>query len=106
MSALTPLLRPEAPEVGKRDAAGRLRDLMRLARELGAHLHVDMESLDSREAVLELVLELLSEDEFADGPSAGVVLQAYLRDSRETLEQMLDWAREHPRARSRSSCGS
>ena len=40
-----------------------------------------MESLDSREAVLELVLALLAEDEFADGPSAGLVLQAYLRDS-------------------------
>jgi proline dehydrogenase len=97
VSALTPLLRPEAPEVGKQDAAGRLRVLMRLAHELGAHLHVDMESLDSREAVLELVLELLSEDEFADGPSAGVVVQAYLRDSPETLDSLLDWARAHPR---------
>ena len=71
---------------------------MRLARDLGAHLHVDMESLDSRETVLELVLELLSEDEFAHGPSAGVVVQAYLRDSPETVEQMLDWARRAPRA--------
>ena len=96
VSALTPLLRPEAPEAGKRDAAGRLRDLMRLARDLGAHLHVDMESLDSRETVLELVLDLLSEDEFAAGPSAGIVLQAYLRDSPETLEQILGWAGEHP----------
>jgi proline dehydrogenase len=97
VTALTPLLRAEAPEVGKRDAAGRLRGLLREARELGAHLHIDMESLDSRETVLELVLELLSEEEFASGPSAGVVLQAYLRDSSETLEQMLDWARAHPR---------
>ena len=40
-----------------------------------------MESLDSREAVLELVLELLDEEEFRAGPSAGLVLQAYLRDS-------------------------
>jgi proline dehydrogenase len=71
--------------------------LMRLARELGAHLHVDMESLDSREAVLELVLELLSEDEFVEGPSAGVVVQAYLRDSPETLDSILGWARAHPR---------
>ena len=95
VSALTPLLRPEAPEIGKADAAGRLRDLMRLARDLGAHLHIDMESLDSRETVLELVLDLLSENEFAPGPSAGVVLQAYLRDSPETLAQILGWAREH-----------
>ena len=45
--------------------------LLRRARELDAHLHIDMESFDSREAVTDLVLELLSEDEFRDGPSAG-----------------------------------
>jgi proline dehydrogenase len=91
VSALTPLLRPDAPELGKRDAAVRLRALLREAKELGAHLHVDMESLDSREAVLELVLELLDEPEFADGPSAGLVLQAYLRDSPDQLDRILEW---------------
>jgi RHH-type proline utilization regulon transcriptional repressor/proline dehydrogenase/delta 1-pyrroline-5-carboxylate dehydrogenase len=93
VSALTPLLRPDAPERGQRDAAERLRGLLREARELGAHLHIDMESLDSRDAVLELVLDLLGEDEFAAGPSAGVVLQAYLRDSPGTLDTILAWAR-------------
>ena len=68
VSALTPLLRPEAPERGKRDAAERLRGLLRQATELGAHLHIDTESLDSRDAVLELVLELLAEEEFLRGP--------------------------------------
>jgi RHH-type proline utilization regulon transcriptional repressor/proline dehydrogenase/delta 1-pyrroline-5-carboxylate dehydrogenase len=98
VSALTPLLRPEAPERGQRDAAPRLRELLRHAHRVGAHLHIDMESLDSREAVLELVLALLREPEFADGPSAGVVLQAYLRDSPQTLDTILEWARATPRA--------
>ena len=93
ISALTPLLRPDAPELGRRDAAARLRPLLRRANEVGAHIHIDMESLDSREAVFDLVLEVLSEDEFATGPSAGMVLQAYLRDSPEQLERILDWAR-------------
>jgi proline dehydrogenase len=92
VSALTPLLRPDAPDLGKRDAAGRLRRLLRRARELDAHLHVDMESLDSRDAVLELIMELLGEDEFAAGPSTGVVLQAYLRDSPDQLERILAWS--------------
>ena len=91
VSALTPLLRPDAPEIGREDAAGRLRPLLRRARELGAHIHIDMESLDSREAVLELVLELLGEEEFRAGPSAGLVIQAYLRDSPAQLETILDW---------------
>jgi proline dehydrogenase len=93
ISALTPLLRPDAPARGQRDAAGRLRPLLRAARDSGAHLHIDMESLDSREAVLELVLQLLDEDEFRDGPSAGLVLQAYLRDSPDQLGQVISWAR-------------
>jgi proline dehydrogenase len=97
ISALTPLLRPDAPERGRRDAAARLRPLLRHARELGAHIHIDMESLDSREAVLDLVLEVLSEQEFAHGPSAGIVLQAYLRDSPEQLDRVLEWARTSDR---------
>jgi proline dehydrogenase len=92
VSALTPLLRADAPELGKADAAGRLRGLLHHARKVGAHLHIDMESFDSREAVTDLVLELLSEDEFRDGPSAGVVLQAYLRDSPELAERIVGWA--------------
>jgi RHH-type proline utilization regulon transcriptional repressor/proline dehydrogenase/delta 1-pyrroline-5-carboxylate dehydrogenase len=95
VSALTPLLRPEAPERGKRDAAERLRGLLRRARDTHphppAHLHIDMESLNSRDAVLELVLELLAEEEFRDGPSAGMVLQAYLRDSPESLDAIEAW---------------
>ena len=93
ISALTPLLRPDAPERGRHDATERLRPLLRRALELGAHVHIDMESLDSREAVFDLVLDVLSEDEFLRGPSAGLVLQAYLRDSPEQLERILNWAR-------------
>src|SRR5919202_5247413 len=100
VSALTPLLRPDAPARGQRDAADRLRPLLRRAHDLGAHLHIDMESMDSRDAVLELILDLLAEDEFRSGPSAGLVLQAYLRDSPDTLDTILDWLgrvqRAHP----------
>ncbi len=102
MSALTPLLRPDAPERGKRDAADRLRPLLRRAAERGAHLHIDMESMDSRDAILELVLDLLAEDEFRAAPSAGLVLQGYLRDSPQTLDTILEWlhgpgaGRAHP----------
>jgi proline dehydrogenase len=93
VSALTPLLRPHAPALGRRDAARRLRPLLQDALRHDAHIHIDMESLDSREVVLELVLELLSEPAFATGPSTGVVVQAYLRDSADTLEEILAWAK-------------
>jgi len=98
VSALTPLLRPDAPELGERDAMPRLRALLRRAKEHDVHLHVDMESFDSREAVSELVLSLLGEDEFRDGPSAGLVLQAYLVDSPELCERIVAWAERCARA--------
>jgi proline dehydrogenase len=93
VSALSPLLRPEAPEVGREDAARRMRPLLARAKELGAHLHIDMESVDTLEATLDLVVEILDEPEFHDGPSTGVVMQAYLRESPEQLERVIDWAR-------------
>lgn len=89
VTALTPLIRPEHPRRGIDDAARRLRPLLESARELGAHLHIDMESVDTRETTLELLFELLAEAEFRDGPSIGVVLQAYLRDSPAELEEVL-----------------
>jgi RHH-type proline utilization regulon transcriptional repressor/proline dehydrogenase/delta 1-pyrroline-5-carboxylate dehydrogenase len=95
VSALTPLLRPDAPDIGREDAAERLRPLLRQARERDAHLHVDMESLDSMEATLDLVFGLLEEEEFAAGPSTGIVLQAYLRESPDMLSRILAWSEAH-----------
>jgi proline dehydrogenase len=97
VSALTPLLRPEAPERGAADAATRLHPLLAAARELGAHVHLDMESLDTREATLDVMFDLLDDEEFRDGPSTGLVLQAYLRDSPAQLERMIAWAAASPR---------
>jgi RHH-type proline utilization regulon transcriptional repressor/proline dehydrogenase/delta 1-pyrroline-5-carboxylate dehydrogenase len=97
VTALTPLIHPQAPELGREDAARRVRPLLRRAAGLGAHLHFDMESLDTLETTLGLALELLGESEFREGPSAGLVLQAYLRDSPTMLDGLLAWAKANPR---------
>ncbi|HKN95006.1 MAG TPA: proline dehydrogenase family protein [Thermoleophilaceae bacterium] len=97
VSALTPHIRPDAPALGREDASRRMRPLLRKARDLGAHLHIDMESLDALETTMDLIFELLDEDEFREGPSAGLVLQAYLRESPNQLDSILAWARETPR---------
>jgi proline dehydrogenase len=98
VSALSPLLRPEAPEVGRDDAARRMRPLLVRAKELGAHLHIDMESVDTLEATMELVFALLDEPQLRDGPSSGVVMQAYLRESPQQLERVIEWARATERS--------
>lgn len=97
VSALTPELRANAPARGAAGARERLRHLLRVARDLGAHLHVDMEAFDTYESVTALVLELLAEDEFAEGPSAGMVIQAYLTASGDHLDRLIEWSRAHPR---------
>jgi RHH-type proline utilization regulon transcriptional repressor/proline dehydrogenase/delta 1-pyrroline-5-carboxylate dehydrogenase len=89
LTALTPLLRPLAPERGAADAARRLRPLLQLAREVGAHVHLDMEDFDSRETLLLAFEDVLASEEFREAPSIGVVVQAYLRDADETLERIL-----------------
>jgi RHH-type proline utilization regulon transcriptional repressor/proline dehydrogenase/delta 1-pyrroline-5-carboxylate dehydrogenase len=92
VSALTPHMKPDAPERGREDASRRMRPLLRKARDLGAHLHIDMESVDALETTMDLIFALLDEEEFHDGPSAGLVLQAYLRESPGQLDRILAWA--------------
>ncbi|TML95546.1 MAG: hypothetical protein E6G10_28180 [Actinobacteria bacterium] len=98
VSALTPELRALAPERGIDGARPRLRRLLRIARDCGAHLHVDMESLDTRDATTRLLLQLLEEPEFAAGPSAGLVVQAYLVESPAHVDAILEWAARTRRA--------
>jgi proline dehydrogenase len=98
VTSLTAQLRPAAPARGVSDAAARLRPLLSLASELGAHVHIDMESLDALETTVELALGLLEEPRFRDGPSAGIVVQAYLRESPALVERVLSWAAATPRA--------
>lgn len=93
VTALTPLVRAAAPGRGREDAARAIRPLLRRAAELGAHLHIDMESLDSRELIVGLLTDVLEDDEFKAGPSIGMVLQAYLRDSEEVLDRILESVR-------------
>jgi len=79
---------------GSREAVKRrLRNIFRTARENGAFVNVDMEQYAYSSLTLEIFRELLEEEEFCDFSSAGVVLQAYLRDSERQLHDLLQWVR-------------
>ncbi len=94
-TALATHYEPLTGEVGLAGAKERLRPVLRLARERGAFVNVDMEHADAKDLTLGLFRELLSEDEFADMP-AGIVVQAYLRDSRDDLADLIAWSARRP----------
>ena len=50
-----------------------------------------MEHADAKDLTLRLFRDLLGEDEFAD-LDAGIVIQAYLRDSRDDLADLIAWS--------------
>src|SRR2546422_3123582 len=73
--------------------APKLRPLLRRARELGAFINFDMESYAHKNITLELFKTIFTEEEFKDWPHAGIVIQAYLRDSEADLRGLIEWGR-------------
>src|SRR5205807_257941 len=66
----------------------------RRAQKIGAFINFDMESYAHKNTTLELFKKIFTEGEFKDWPHAGIVIQAYLRDSEADLRDLIDWGRE------------
>jgi len=77
-------------------AKTRLRPILRRARDGGAHVHFDMEHYDAKDVTLQLFRDLLGEDEFTD-LEAGAVIQAYLKDSRDDLADLIAFSSSRQR---------
>jgi RHH-type proline utilization regulon transcriptional repressor/proline dehydrogenase/delta 1-pyrroline-5-carboxylate dehydrogenase len=90
-TALATHYEPLSRTEGIESAKGRIRPILRRACERGAHVHFDMEHYDVKDLTLTLFRELLDEDEFAD-LHAGVVVQAFLRDARDDLADLIAWS--------------
>lgn len=83
------------------DAAGtaekvkeKLRSIFRLARELDAYVHIDMEHYEYKDLTLEIFKEICMEKEFRDWPDCGIVIQAYLPDAGDDLQDLLKWVKK------------
>ncbi|MEQ8541924.1 MAG: L-glutamate gamma-semialdehyde dehydrogenase [Coleofasciculus sp. D1-CHI-01] len=85
---------PLDPEVSKKRVCDRIRILLRRAQELGAAVHFDMEQYVYKDMTLGILKDLLMEDEFRDRTDLGITLQAYLRDSKGDLKDIITWAKE------------
>jgi RHH-type proline utilization regulon transcriptional repressor/proline dehydrogenase/delta 1-pyrroline-5-carboxylate dehydrogenase len=70
----------------------RLRPILRVAKELGAFVNVDMEQYTHKDLTYEIFRSVLLEPEFRDWADAGIVCQAYLPEAMGDLEQLLAWS--------------
>src|SRR5213080_3911302 len=93
ISALYSQMNPADPADAIAHLAPKLRPILRRARELGVFINFDMESYEHKNTTLELFKTIFTEEEFKDWPHAGIVIQAYLRDSEADLRHLIDWGR-------------
>src|SRR5438132_1018753 len=93
ISALYSQMNPADPADAIAHLAPKLRPILRRAKELGAFINFDMERYAHKNATLELFPTLFTQQEFKDWPHAGIVIQAYLRDSEADLRHLIDWGR-------------
>ncbi|MBI4213414.1 MAG: L-glutamate gamma-semialdehyde dehydrogenase [Chloroflexi bacterium] len=96
LSSLCPQLDPVDREGTMSVLKKRLRPILRRAREVGAFVYVDMEHHDYKDVILRVFREVLEEAEFADWPDAGIVLQAYLRETDADLGDLIQWVHRRP----------
>lgn len=75
----------------------KLRSLYRLAKQNNSTLNVDSEHYSWHELIFTVVREVLSEDEFKDFENAGIVIQAYLKESENDLHSWIDWLKDRKR---------
>jgi RHH-type transcriptional regulator, proline utilization regulon repressor / proline dehydrogenase / delta 1-pyrroline-5-carboxylate dehydrogenase len=93
ISALYSQINPADPADAVAHLTPKLRPLLRRAREFGAFINFDMESYAHKNTTLELFKTVFTEEEFKDWPHAGIVAQAYLRDSEADLRDLIEWSR-------------
>jgi RHH-type proline utilization regulon transcriptional repressor/proline dehydrogenase/delta 1-pyrroline-5-carboxylate dehydrogenase len=94
ISALYSQINPADPTDAIAHLAPKLRPLLRRAREVGAFINFDMESYAQKNTTLELFKTIFTDKEFRDWPHAGIVIQAYLRDSEADLRDLIEWGRK------------
>ncbi|MBW4687852.1 MAG: L-glutamate gamma-semialdehyde dehydrogenase [Komarekiella atlantica HA4396-MV6] len=72
----------------------RIRTLLRRAQELGTAVHFDMEQYAYKDITLSILKKLLLEAEFRQRTDIGITIQAYLRDSEQDAEDLINWLKE------------
>jgi RHH-type proline utilization regulon transcriptional repressor/proline dehydrogenase/delta 1-pyrroline-5-carboxylate dehydrogenase len=96
-SALAPDFHPLTASAGLESARRRLLPILQLAAARGAQVWFDMERYEAKSLTIRLFRELLAEPSLSE-LHAGIVVQAYLRDSADDLSEIASWAVERARS--------
>ncbi len=72
----------------------RIRTLLNRAQELGVAVHFDMEQYIYKDITFKILKKLLMENEFRQRTDIGMTVQAYLHDSKEDAQDLINWAKE------------
>ncbi len=93
LTSLTPRFDALYAEATARRVADRLRPILRVAREHGAFVNVDMEQYAHKDLTYSIFRSVLAEPEFRDWSNVGIVCQAYLPEAEGDLRMLDEWAR-------------
>ena len=72
----------------------KLRPILQLAKKENAFIYIDMESYYFKDLTITIFKEILEEKEFSDWKNAGIVIQAYLKDSENDLKNLIAWTKK------------
>ena len=97
LSALTPHFDPLDSEGTKAELIPRLLTIFRRARDTNTALYIDSEHYDVRHLTYGIFKDVMERDEFKDYHHAGIVIQAYMKDSERIVHDMLGWGKKHHR---------
>jgi RHH-type transcriptional regulator, proline utilization regulon repressor / proline dehydrogenase / delta 1-pyrroline-5-carboxylate dehydrogenase len=94
LSALAPQLNPLDFEDKKNILKSRLRIIFREAILHKGFINIDTEHYYWKDFCFELLQEILTEQEFQTWSNVGIVIQAYLKSSKNDLRSWIDWAKK------------
>jgi RHH-type proline utilization regulon transcriptional repressor/proline dehydrogenase/delta 1-pyrroline-5-carboxylate dehydrogenase len=93
LSSLFSQFDPIDPDGTSFSVRERLRPILRLARQRGVFVNIDMEQYSYKDLTLQIFRDILDEAEFHDWPDVGIAIQAYLRDCGDDLAALAEWAK-------------
>lgn len=93
LSSLYSQFDPIDPDASAAAVKVRLLPILRLIRDRGAFVNIDMEQFSYKETTLRIFEEVFNSPEFRNWPHVGIAIQAYLKSCTDDLARLRDFSR-------------